>query len=130
MRSKVQCMQHIVNWFEIPVVDLDRAAVLYGAVLGGPLPRQTFMGVPHAMIPAGSAPRGALIVDPARPPRAGSTTVIYLDASSGIDAMLARATDAGATIVQPKTSIGPQGHVALFEDLDGNVVGLHEPLKA
>ena len=36
----------------------------------------------------------------------------------------ARST-AGAKIVQPRTEIGPHGTIALIEDLDGNVIGLH-----
>jgi predicted enzyme related to lactoylglutathione lyase len=71
---------------------------------------------------------GALIVDPKRPPRGGDGTVIYLRVDD-VGLAVARAREAGAKIVQPLTSIGPMGWLALFADFDGNVVGLHAEVK-
>jgi predicted enzyme related to lactoylglutathione lyase len=119
---------HCINWFEIPVTDLDKAAALYATALGIELKREVFFGVPHAILtgdPAGVT--GTLISDPQRAPRQGTGTVVYLHAKDGVAACLARATSAGAKVVQPTTPIGPFGTIALIEDLDGNVVGLHAP---
>lgn len=120
---------HRVHWFEIPVSDLDRAARFYGATLDTELKREVFFDVPHAIFLTRDEHGigGALIADPRRAPRRGTGTVLYLNAVDGVPACLARALEAGGKVVQPVTAIGPFGTIALIEDLDGNVVGLHAP---
>lgn len=122
----------IVNWFEIPVTSIEKARSLYEAMLDTKLPLSDFGGVPHAVMSNSDASctSGALVVDPKRPPRPGSGTVIYLHAIDGVARCLSRAVEAGAKVVQPRTEIGPHGAIALIEDLDGNVIGLHEHSKA
>ena len=121
-------MKHAINWFEIPVTQIDKAAAFYGAVLGQPLRSETFGAIPHAMFAAEgeAAVTGALVQDPARRPAPGGP-VLYLDVVGGVAPALARAREAGARIVQPLTDLGPHGTCALIEDRDGNVVGLHAP---
>lgn len=123
--------RRVVNWFEIPVSNMARAVALYNAMLDTQLQVTDFGGMPHAVFMTNDPARtgGALIVDPARPPKKGTGTTIYLDAKDGVARCLARAVEAGAKVVQPVTSIGEHGHIAMIEDLDGNVVGLHEERK-
>ena len=123
--------KNVVNWFEIPVTDIQKSAALYAAMLDLKIEISDFGGVPHAVFPH-SGPAcvsGALISDPKRPPKRGSGTVIYLDATDGLASCLSRAVEAGAKVVQPATAIGQHGSIALIEDLDGNVIGLHEEPK-
>jgi len=122
----------IVNWFEIPVTDLERSRRLYAAIFDVELELSDFGGVPHALLANRDRTciSGALVADPKRPPRNGSGTVLYLDAPDGVARCLARAAEAGAKIVQPLTPVAPHGAIALFEDLDGNLIGLHEHPKA
>lgn len=120
--------QNVINWFEIPVSNITKASRLYEAMLDTKLALGDFGGVPHAVISNKdhSCVSGALVEDPKRPPKGGSSTVIYLDARDGVARALSRAVEAGAKIVQPVTSIEPHGTIALIEDLDGNVIGLHQ----
>lgn len=124
---------HRINWFEIPVTNLDKAATLYATTLGIELKREVIFGVPHAILMSegdGGADRGVtgtLISDPKRAPKRGVGTVVFLHAKDGVPACLARAVEAGAKVVQPATEIGPFGTAAQIEDLDGNIVGLHAP---
>ena len=115
-----------INWFEIPVENMDRAVRYYEALLGQGLKRESFMDVPHAIIKSSKADDGvggALIQDKKRKP-AASGTCVYLN-SSDIDAALKRASAIGGDVVQPKTSIGAMGSIALVKDTEGNLVGLH-----
>lgn len=122
--------KNVVNWFEIPVTSIERSAAFYGAMLDCKLELSSFGGVPHAVFPHSEAcVGGALISDAKRPPKRGSGTVIYLAASDGLSRCLSRAVEAGAKVVQPATDIGPNGAIALVEDFDGNVIGLHEEPK-
>lgn len=121
--------RRVVNWFEIPVSNMTKSVALYSAMLDTKIEVADFGGIPHGVINANDPQRtsGALIVDPAR--EAGAGVTIYLDARDGVARCLARAVEAGAKVVQPATSIGQHGTIALIADLDGNVIGLHEERK-
>lgn len=112
-----------VDWFEIPVGDLERASGFYSAVLEADL---VPMEVPEGKMKAfqnGDMPVGALVETPHNKP---STTgpLVYLH-SDDIDATLAQVTGAGGTVVLPRTSIGAHGHIAQFIDPEGNRIALH-----
>jgi predicted enzyme related to lactoylglutathione lyase len=118
-------MMSVIDWFEIPTTNLDRAAKFYETVLGVRLKHETFGGVPQALFLAGKdAAGGALIQDPRRKPNAEGT-LIYLSAGKDLDGCLARVTKAGGRVVLPKTDIGEPGYIAIFADPEGNTVGLH-----
>ena len=124
---------NVVNWFEIPVSNIEQASALYAAMLDIKLQQSVFGGIPHAVLTNKdmSCVSGALVSDPNRPPKRGNGTVIYLHATDGVARCIARAVEAGAKVVQPRTVIDPHGTIALIEDLDGNVIGLHEhPTRA
>lgn len=122
-------MKNTINWFEIPVTQIDKSAALYAKALGLDLKRGEFGGRIHAILPADdeAGVTGALVqsakVEPAR-----NGVVIYLHAGDGVAKCLARAVEAGAKVVQPRTDIGPHGESGQFADLDGNVIGLHSPV--
>jgi predicted enzyme related to lactoylglutathione lyase len=53
--------------------------------------------------------------------------VIYLNAGQDIRGAVERAVAAGGRVTQPVTDIGDPGFIALIEDTEGNIVGLHQP---
>jgi len=115
-----------INWFEIPVADLDRAQAFYEALLQAPLRReqagpQTLAVLPYAKPAIG----GALLAGPsAQPGLAGA--LVYLNVGPTLDAALARALAAGATLLVPRVTL-PEGRGAFVQvrDSEGNRVGLH-----
>ena len=118
-------MSNAINWFEIGVSDLDRAAGFYQRTLGIDLRRENFAGLPIAVFPsAKDQVGGALVQDPKRPPGGGGT-LVYLDAGGNLDACLERVAGAGGAVVMPRTDIGVPGFIAAIRDTEGNVVGLH-----
>jgi uncharacterized protein len=120
-------MKHAITWFEIPTVQLERAATFYEKVLGVELRRDTFMNVPHAFFPAErpAGVGGALIFDADRKPGA-SGTVPYLPAPR-LETALDGVAAAGGKVVLGATDIGDPGTIALIRDTEGNLVGLHRP---
>ena len=60
-------------------------------------------------------------IGPLRGPKPFVTVYIV---SPDINATLAKATKAGGKVVFPATKVGPTTTIALFSDLDGNVIGL------
>lgn len=123
--SPTTSLSPVLNWFEIPVSDVARSTKLYAAMLDRQL---SVMDAPgHTMVLLGS--NGCLVHGPNNAVPAGrGGTVVYLNAHDGVRACLSRAVEAGAKVIQGETSIGAHGTIALVQDLDGNVVGLHAEL--
>jgi predicted enzyme related to lactoylglutathione lyase len=121
-------MAHAINWFEIPVRDLDRAVTFYEQILGEKLRREDFGGRPMAIFPYEEGPGvgGALITDPNRKPSADGV-LPYLNTTGRLDAALAAVPKARGEIILPKTDIGGPGYIAVIRDTEGNLIGLHEP---
>lgn len=112
-------MQSAITWFELFVTDMPRAVKFYEAALGTKLEQKDFMGEPHALLGG-----GALVKREGRAPSEAGV-VVYLNCAGKLDEVLRRVPAAGGAIVAPKSSIGPQGFVAMIRDSEGNQVGLH-----
>ncbi len=119
-----------VVWFELPVLDLDRATHFYESVFATKLATdERFPGI--AMFPRRheTATTGALAVthDPkleGRPSTDGA--VVYLNCDGDLDGVLKRAQAAGGKLLQEVAQLpGEMGWIAQIRDLDGNRVGLH-----
>jgi predicted enzyme related to lactoylglutathione lyase len=119
--------QHAVNWFEIPVRDIDRAQSFYEALLAAPMRREA-MGT-HTMAMFGSADAGVggcLLAGADVPAPAAHGSLVYLNAEPSLDAVLARVEAAGGRIATPKVQLpGDLGCFAHITDTEGNRVGLH-----
>jgi len=120
-------MTNAINWFEIPVADMDRAQVFYEKVLGRKLKREDFGGEALAVFPHDEpAIGGCLIAGGQRAAGSGSGIRIYLDCMPSIDAVLSRVVAAGGQIVAPKSALPAEmGFIAQLRDTEGNEVGLH-----
>lgn len=115
-----------VIWFEIPVVDLDRAKAFYEAVFGYTLTTSEMGPLLMAMFPMKDSTEGAggslVKGDGYIPAKTG--TVIYFSVQD-IPATLERVVTGGGKELLPKTGIGEYGFIGRFEDTEGNVVALH-----
>jgi predicted enzyme related to lactoylglutathione lyase len=120
-------MPNTVNWFEIPVVNLDRAAAFYDRLLQTTLRKEIFGKYPMAIFQsAKDGVGGAILLDPMRKPSTDGT-LVYLDARGDLDGSLRRAADMHAEVILPRTDIGEPGFIAILRDSEGNLVGLHQP---
>ena len=117
---------NLVNWFEIPATDLERAKAFYEAVFGVELSVQEMGPLRMAwfpMIEGGAGASGTLVqADAYSPSHAGSMVYFSVD---DIEATLERAAAHGGKVLHPKMSIGEYGFVGHFEDCEGNRLGLH-----
>jgi predicted enzyme related to lactoylglutathione lyase len=120
-------VKHAINWFEIPTRNLDKAVPFYEKTFGVTLKREVFGGEPHAVFPYEpnqNVVTGALVSAERLTPGGGGV-LIYLDATDGVKATLARAKAAGAKELAPHTPIGEHGFIAVVADPEGNTIGLH-----
>jgi len=117
-----------VNWFEIPVTDIERAKSFYTRVFGLELSDMDMGPAKMSMFPMERDVLGAggclMQSEGYTPSHAG--TVVYFPVPD-IEATLEKVNAGGGKTVVPKMSIGEHGHIAHFEDTEGNRVGLHTP---
>ena len=117
-----------INWFEIPVSDIDRAQAFYEKMLGKSLRRDP-MGscgvlavIPYEQPGVG----GALMSGSEAPQPAAQGTLVYLNADPALDAAIERAVAAGGQIAMPRVELPDgMGFFAHILDTEGNRVGLH-----
>lgn len=116
-----------VNWFEIPVLDMQRAITFYQKVFHIQMDKQVFGDVIMGQFPpsqeAGHNP-GALMQYPSYTP--SQEGVLLYFKSEDIYTELNRVVEAGGTIQREKTMIAPEhGYMAVFTDSEGNRIALH-----
>ncbi|HEX7014615.1 MAG TPA: VOC family protein [Cyclobacteriaceae bacterium] len=130
---KIDADTNVINWFEIPVVDTQRAKKFYESILDIEMrtvqieetnEELTFFPSHPGVIQATSGRvTGALTKsETSKPSKIG--TLIYLNASPSIQAVLDRVVPAGGRIIMQTTRI-PAGLIAVILDSEGNRVGLH-----
>lgn len=125
VKKAIPKLKNYVNWFEIPVLDLDRAIGFYNQIYGFKMERMAVGNYAMAMFPANNGIGGALVVGPGCvPSEIGS--LIYLNAGKDLAPILGRITAAGGRVVMDKTLIDEDtGYFALFIDSEGNRLALN-----
>lgn len=120
-------MQHIINWFEIPATNIERATKFYSHVLSAPLQVLDLGGVKMTFFPFDDSGNisGSLVEHEEYVP-SHHATLVYLNANPDLTAMLNRVEEAGGKVLRGKNQISPEyGYMALFEDTEGNRIALH-----
>ena len=121
-------MSSVINWFDIPATNFDRAVKFYERVLGISLIRENMLGAQMAIFPAkqGEATGAIMARDGVTPGTTGTT--IYIKAGADLAVPLGRVEAAGGKVLHPKTFIKEGwGYFAIILDSEGNSVGLHSP---
>ena len=122
----MQAQFNPVNWFEIPVIDFERAKTFYSSVFEVEFEDMEMGNAIMAMFPwdpnkPGSG--GSLYKSEEVTPHNQGTTVYISCDDCGVEST--RVESNGGQLIMPKTSIGEHGYVALFIDSEGNKVGMH-----
>ncbi len=122
-------MRNVINWFDIPVKNFSVAKKFYETVLGISIEVQPSvqgdytMGMfPYDMSNEGVG--GMLVAGEGyEPSRQG--VLIYFNGGEDLSIPLTKVEKAGGKVLMPKTSLGPNGFMAQFEDTEGNRLGLY-----
>ncbi len=122
-------LENALNWFEIPVNDFDRAKKFYESIFSYQMPENIMgaarMGFFLYDVQAGKV-GGAIVYRPDFYTPSENGSLIYLNCQPDLQVVLNKVTDAGGTILTPKTPVAPElGFWALIKDSEGNRVALH-----
>lgn len=118
-----------IHWFEIPVVDLDRAQHFYETLFARSMRREQMGPQELAVFAYDQDGIGGALIKSATAPQPGLEGVlVYLNASPSLDVVLSRASELGAQVLQPKLELPRDiGFIAQIVDSEGNRIGLHSP---
>jgi uncharacterized protein len=125
-------MEHLINWVEIPVADMNRAAAFYGKILGIAFHRMAMGPIDYALFPAQDRFNcGALVMGENYKPGTQGP-VIYLDGGRDLNEILKKVGPAGGSVTVHKTLLSDEaGYIGMFLDSEGNNIGLqHAKLVA
>ena len=120
--------KHAISWFEIPVIDINRAQKFYESIFDI---QMTIMDLPefemrifpieNPMNVGGTLAKSEGFHKPSE-----NGTLVYLNANPDVQIVLDRIEAAGGKIIVPKTQISPEyGYMGVFIDTEGNRVALH-----
>jgi predicted enzyme related to lactoylglutathione lyase len=119
----------IIDWFEIPVRDLDSSMDYYSKIFNVQLFKGTIKGLEVAFFsPPTKEVNGALvqIIDEGMYCTSKCGSIVYLNGGIDLIDVLNKVEVNGGQIIVSKTLISPEiGFYALFSDPDGNTIGLH-----
>ncbi|MBK8196418.1 MAG: VOC family protein [Lewinellaceae bacterium] len=118
-----------ISWFEIPVVDFERAKTFYQAIFDYEMPEMQMDAIRMGILlhdRDGGGIGGAICHGEGYAPSGHNGPKVYLNGGADLNIVLGRVDAAGGKQLLPKTPIGENmGHFAFFNDTEGNVVGLY-----
>ena len=112
-------MGNPISHWELMVNDVAKSITFYSIVFDWEFDVDSHPDYP--LISTGKEPGGGVFAKPAQAPMCSLNT--YFDVED-VDATLAKATAAGASVIAPKTAMPGGGHWAMFADPDGIPVGI------
>lgn len=120
-------MKNIINWFEIPVKDINRAAEFYNGLLDLNMKVEDCGEEKYAFFPEKENQVGGFLsYAPGFKPSIDGV-IIYFDVERELDSILKMINSLGGEIIRTKTKVEAEGrgYFALIKDTEGNRIGLY-----
>jgi len=121
--------KNAISWFEIPSIDLSRAAKFYETIFDIKLNPLDLPEIKMRLFPLedNMSGVGGAIVDSGGFHKPSSTDgpLLYLNANPDVQNVLDKIEAAGGKIIVPKMSVGEYGFMGAFIDTEGNRIALH-----
>lgn len=118
--------KNIVNWFEIPVSDFERAHSFYESIFQIKMEVTKIQAYKMAFFPSYEGKvSGAICFGEGYIP-SGAGALLYLNANPDLNLVLDRVAQHGGRVIVPKTLISSEvGYYAFIVDTEGNRISLH-----
>ena len=123
--------ENIVSWFEIPVLNMDRAKKFYEDVFEIAISVHDLGGLIMGWFPPPSdkayGATGSLVLNEEYKPSVTHGPLLYFNAPSGdMKNELSRVDAAGGKVIKDKTLISEEtGYMAVIIDTEGNRIALY-----
>lgn len=119
---------NLVNWFEIPATNIDRAKAFYEKVFDIEVNIEDFEGTIMGWFPFDPKKpgiSGSLVQHESYTPSETHGPVVYFS-SDDIEMTLEKVAANGGKVIQSKTQIAPEiGYMGVFIDCEGNRISLY-----
>jgi len=129
--KKINSETNILTWFEIPVTDTKRAKAFYETIFDIEMmygadgnDEAIFFPFNPNVIQATSGRITGVLTKTERNNPSTNGTVVYINASPGIQMVIDKVENAGGKVIVPKTKM-PAGFISVIIDSEGNKIGLH-----
>jgi predicted enzyme related to lactoylglutathione lyase len=121
-------MTSLISMFEIPASDISRAVDFYQAILNISIEKMDMPGMQMGIFPyEDQLVTGVIIQAEGYQPSADGVT-IYLNGGDNLQLILDKVEkNGGRVLVQKTLHADESGYFAIFQDSEGNKVGLHSP---
>lgn len=116
-------------WFDIPVVDLQRACKFYGATLAIKVDEFDADGTKMAVLEHTDGNGGCLYEKPDWISSTGGL-LVYMNVEGRIRDAVVQTTEHGGKVLEETHPIGPHGFRAVVLDSEGNRIALHSSVDA
>lgn len=119
-------MENLINWFEIPATDFNRAVSFYKAILGIEIKESAMFGTKMGFFPTdGKNVSGAIVQGEEYKPSTDGV-LAYLNGGRDLQIVLDKIEPNNAKVIVPKTQISPEmGYFGIFIDTEGNKIAVH-----
>ena len=119
-------MENLINWFEIPALDFDRAVSFYKGILALEINEREMFGTKMGLFPSdGQNVSGAIVAAEDYNPSSDGV-VAYLNGGEDLQNVLDRVESIEGKVIVPKTQISPEmGFFGMFIDTEGNRLAVH-----
>lgn len=123
-------MTNSINWFEIPVLNFERAKEFYSRIYNYEMHEVSMNALRMGFLPMDRESQGvggAIVQGNGFIPSSLGVK-IYLNGGDDLQHVLDRVIAAGGEVIEHKTKINDEyGYYAVFEDPEGNHISLHSP---
>jgi predicted enzyme related to lactoylglutathione lyase len=119
-------MQNLINWFEIPATNFNRAVSFYKAILDLKIEEAEMFGSKMGFFPTdGKNVSGAIVQGEDYKPSTDGV-VAYLNGGNDLQNILTKVENNKGQVIVPKTQISPEmGYFGMFIDTEGNKLAVH-----
>jgi len=119
-------MENLINWFEIPATDFNRAVSFYKAILGVEIQETEMFGTKMGFFPTDGKNVSGAIVQGADYKPSTDGVLAYLNGGKDLQTVLGKIENNNGKIIVPKTQLSPEmGYFGMFIDTEGNKIAVH-----
>ncbi len=119
-------MENLLNWFEIPATNFDRAVSFYRNVLKLEINEKEMFGTKMGFFASDDKNVSGSIVQGEGYSPSTNGVLMYLNGGKDLQNVLNRIETNQRKVLVPKTQISPEmGYFGIFMDTEGNKMAIH-----